>query len=82
MLRQGLGTETQTPEVSSGERTRVSCEGTVCGAKEQCTTGGGVGCYGRGVECHGRGNPGGGLGPQEKQGAIAGEGERRRGRLP
>ena len=28
---------------------------------------------GWGVECHGRGNPGEGLGPQEKQGAIVGE---------
>ena len=33
---------------------------------------------GWGVEHHGRGNPGGGLGPQEKQGATAGVGERRR----
>ena len=34
---------------------------------------------GWGVEGHGRGNWGEGLGPQEKQGAIVGEGERRRG---
>ena len=34
------------------------------------------------VERHGRVNLGGGLGPQEKQDAIVGEGERRRGGLP
>ena len=34
---------------------------------------------GWGVECHGRGNPGEGLDLQERQGAIVGEGERRRG---
>ena len=33
---------------------------------------------GWGVEYHSRGNPGGGLGPQDKQGAIVGEGESRR----
>ena len=33
---------------------------------------------GWGVECQGRGNPGEGLGLQEKQGAIVGEGKRRR----
>ena len=37
---------------------------------------------GLGVECHGRGNTGEGPGLQEKQGAIVGEGERRRGGLP
>ena len=37
---------------------------------------------GGGVEHHSRGNLGGSLGPQEKQGAIAGEGESRRGRPP
>ena len=42
---------------------------------EWCTTG-------WGVECHSRGNPGESLGPQEKQGAIVGEGERRRDRQP
>ena len=31
---------------------------------------------GWGVECHGRGNSGEGLGPQEKQGSIVGQGER------
>ena len=31
---------------------------------------------------HGRGNPGEGLGSQERQGTIVGEGEKRRGRLP
>ena len=34
------------------------------------------------VERHSRGNPGEGLGPQEKQGATVGRGERRRGRPP
>ena len=33
-------------------------------------------------ECHGKGNPGEGLDPQERQGAIAGEGKRKRGRPP
>ena len=39
---------------------------------------------GRGVVCHGRGRGklGEGLGPQEKQGAIVGEGEAKRGGLP
>ena len=37
---------------------------------------------GLGVEHHGGGNLGGGVGPQEKQGAIGGEVEMRRGRLP
>ena len=39
-------------------------------------------CQGQGVECHSQGNPGGGLGQQEKQGAIVGEGKRRKGRPP
>ena len=34
----------------------------------------------RGAECHSRGKPGGGLGPQNKQGTIFGEGKRRKGR--
>ena len=34
------------------------------------------------VECHSQGNPGGGLGPQEKQGTIVGEGKWSRDRLP
>ena len=42
---------------------------------EQCATG-------WGVEWHSRGNPGEGLGPQEKQGTIVGEDERRRGGPP
>ena len=33
---------------------------------------------GWGVECHSRGNPGEGLDPQERQGAIVGEGKRSR----
>ena len=37
---------------------------------------------GWGAECHSRRNPAGGLGMKEKQGAIVGEGERRRGGLP
>ena len=44
-------------------------------AGEWCATG-------WGVKHHGRQNPGGGLDPQEKQGTIVGEGERRRGRQP
>lgn len=39
-------------------------------------------CHGLGSGCHSRGNPGGDLDLQEKQGAIAGEGERRRGGPP
>ena len=34
MLRRGLGTEIQTLEVSSGERTRVDCVETARGARE------------------------------------------------
>ena len=34
------------------------------------------------TKCCSQGNLGGGLGPQEKQGSIVGEGERRRDRLP
>ena len=75
MLGQGLGPETQAPEVSSTERTRVGCMETAYGDKEQCA-------IGWGVESHDRGNLGEGLGPQEKQGTIAGEGESRRGRPP
>ena len=41
-------------------------------AGERCTTG-------WGAEHHSEGSVGGGLGPKEKQGAIVGEGERRRG---
>ena len=37
---------------------------------------------GRGMEHYGRRNPGGGLGPQEKQGIIVEEGESRRGGPP
>ena len=37
---------------------------------------------GWGVEQHRRGNPGDGLVPQEKQGTIVGEGEKRKVRLP
>ena len=33
---------------------------------------------GWGAECHSRVNPGGGLGPLEKQGSIVEEGERRK----
>jgi len=36
---------------------------------------------GWGVEHHGRGNMGGGLGPQDNQGATVGEGKRRRGEI-
>ena len=38
-------------------------------------------CYGWGVEHQSRGNTGESLDLQEKQGAIVGEGERRRGQL-
>ena len=72
-LRWGLSAETQALEVSSRKRTRVGCVET--GAREQCTTG-------HVVECHRQENPGGGLGLQEKQATIAGEGERRRGGPP
>ena len=37
---------------------------------------------GSGAEHHSQGNPGGGLDPQDKQGAIVGEGERRKGGPP
>ena len=37
---------------------------------------------GGGAVCYGRRNPGEGLGPQEKQGAIVGKGERERGAPP
>ena len=59
-----VGTETQTPEVSYRERTGVGC-------REHCT-------MGWGEERHSGWNPGGDLGPEEKQGATVGEGERRR----
>ena len=67
MLIRGMGSETQALEVSSGERTEE--------AREQCT-------IGWGVRGHSQGNLGGGLGLQEKQGTIVGEGERRRGGPP
>ena len=82
MLRRGLSTETQALEVSSRERTRVGCVETDEGAKELCTMGWGVKCHRLGSGPPSRGNPGGGLGPQKKQGAIVGGGERRRGRWP
>ena len=37
MLVWRLGTETQAPEISSWERTRVDCVETARGAKEWCT---------------------------------------------
>ena len=46
-------------------------------AKKQCSMRGGVVCYGLG-----RGNPEEGLDPQEKQGAIVGEGKKWRDRPP
>ena len=66
-----LGTETQDPKVSSGKRTRIGYVEVAWGARQQCA-------MGWGVECHSQGNPGGGLGPQEKQGTIVGKGKRRR----
>ena len=72
----------QALEVSSGKRTRVGCVWTASGAKELCTTGWEEWCaMVWGVEYHGRGNQGGGLGLQEKQGAIVGESESKRARL-
>ena len=50
MLGQGLGTETQAPEVSSGEGTRIGCMGTAQGAREQCATGWGAKCHRLGCE--------------------------------
>ena len=49
---------------------------------ELCASGGEEVCYrlGSGTPC--RGNRGEGLGPQEKQDAIVGEGERKRGSRP
>ena len=38
MLSWGLGMDTQAPEVSSGERTRLGCVETAWGVREQCTT--------------------------------------------
>ena len=64
ILRQGLGTETQALEVSSGKRTRVGVWRQHKGAREWCTTSWGEACRKR-------------PGPAEKQGAIAGEGYRR-----
>ena len=62
-----------------GRKVRLAAEGQPEGLtsgvpweREQCAVG-------WGVECHSRGNPGEGLGPQEKQGAIAEVGERRGG---
>ena len=75
MLRRGLGTETQAPEVISRERTRAGCVETVLEARKWCTVG-------WEVEDHSQGNLGGGLDPQEKQGAIVGEGKRREDGLP
>ena len=75
-LRWGLSiTETRAPEVISRERTRVGCVETAWGAREWCA-------MGLGAEHHSQGNLEGGLGPQEKQGAIVGEGKRRRGGPP
>ena len=54
MLGQELGAETQAPEVSSRQNTRLGCGETARGAKEQCS-------MGWGVEHHSRGNLGGGL---------------------
>ena len=75
MLGQGLGTETQALEVSFGERTRFGCVETASGAREQCAM-----CWE--AECHSQGSLGGGLGLQEKQGAIIGKCNRRRGGMP
>ena len=73
ILRQELGAQTQDLEVSSGDRTRDDCVKTAGGAMEWCATG-------QGVESHSHGSMGGGMGPQEKQGAIVRKGERRMGR--
>ena len=67
-----LGTETQASKVRSGEGTRVGCVETVWGARELRT-------MGWWVEHHSWGSLGRGLGPQEKQGTITGEHQRRRG---
>ena len=72
MLRQGLGNETQALKVRSREESRVGCLETAGGARKQCATA-------WGAENQRRGNLGRGLGSQEKQGATAGDGDKRRG---
>ena len=72
-FRQGLGSKPQALEVSSGERTRVGCVEKTLVAREQCTIGWGAECHSQEASVRG------GLGPQEKQGAIVWEGVRERG---
>ena len=74
-VRWGLGAETQASEVSSRERTRVGCLEIVL--KGYGAVHLGLGRWG--AESHSQGNVGGGLVPQEEQGAIFGVGKRRRG---
>ena len=76
----GLGTETQVPEVSSGERTKVGCVETAWGAKKWMLQAWEQWANGLGGEAHRLGNPGVSLGLQEKQEAIVWEGKRMRGR--
>ena len=82
MLRWGLGTETQASEVSSGKRSRVASGETARGAREQCATGGGMVWYGLGSGTPWQREPRRKSCPQDKQGTIVGESEKRRGRRP
>ena len=68
-IRLGMGAEIRVMWVSSGERTMVVCLKIALGARKWYPTG-------WGVECQSHGSTGGGLGPQMKQGAIAGESQR------
>ena len=74
----GLGTETQAPEVSTGEGTRVGCIRQPEGLGNSAPCAGELNTMGY---SHSRVNLGGGMGLQEKQGTIVGEYESRRGGL-
>ena len=79
----GLGTETQAPLGSVlGRGLGLAVWRQPEGLGSGVLWAGEPNARGRGMERHRQGNREGGLGLQEKQGAIVGEGEKRRGRLP
>ena len=77
MLRRRLGTKTQALEFSSREKTRADCTETSERLGSSATQAGELNAMGWGAKCHSRGNLGEGMGLQEKQSAIVGEGKRR-----